>query len=94
MRHLVGTAIFGAAIPLGRIGAFALLALGLACWLARDQAATELVIAIVLYNCGVLIMLGPAGVLTGMTGVLLWPAVALHAAVAIWSLMIRRQCLG
>ena len=87
MKHLVGTAIFGAAIPLGPIGAFALLALGLACWLARDQAATELVIAIVLYNCGVVIVLG-------LAGVLLWPTVVLHAAVAIWNVMVRRQCLG
>jgi hypothetical protein len=87
VRHTVGTAIFGAAIPLGRIDAFALLALGLACWLARDQAATELVIAIVLYNCGVVIVLG-------LAGVLLWPTVVLHAAVAIWNVMVRRQCLG
>jgi hypothetical protein len=39
-----------------------------------------------LYNCGVAAVLAMAGV-SGMAGVLLWPAIALHAAMAAWSVM-------
>jgi hypothetical protein len=84
---LLGAEISGAAIPLGRVAGVALLALGLASWLARGHAASALTSAMLLYNCGVAVVLAMAGVVSGMTGVLLWPAVVLHAAMAIWSLM-------
>jgi hypothetical protein len=84
---LLGADISGAAIPLGRVAGVALLALGLASWLARGHAASALTSAMLLYNCGVAVVLAMAGVVSGMTGVLLWPAVVLHAAMAIWSLM-------
>jgi hypothetical protein len=84
---LLGADISRAAIPLGRVAGVALLALGLASWLARGHAASALTSAMLLYNCGVAVVLAMAGVVSGMTGVLLWPAVVLHAAMAIWSLM-------
>jgi multisubunit Na+/H+ antiporter MnhC subunit len=94
VRLLLGADISGAAVPLGRVAGFALLALGLACWLARGRAASEWVIAMLLYNCGVVVVLGMASAVTGMTGVLLWPAVALHAAMAVWSIISSRRPLG
>jgi hypothetical protein len=90
VRLLLGADISGAAIPLGRVAGLALLALGLASWLTRGQAASALISAMLLYNCGVAAVLAMAGV-SGMTGVLLWPAIALHAAMAVWSLMMRQQ---
>jgi hypothetical protein len=93
VRLLLGAEISGAAVPLGRVAGVALLALGLACWLARGHAASALTSPMLLYNCGVAAVLGMAGV-SGMTGLLLWPAVALHAAMAVWSLMIGRRPLG
>ncbi len=87
VKLLLGADISGAAVPLGRVAGVALLALGLACWLARGHAASALTSAMLLYNCGVAVVLAMAGVVSGMTGVLLWPAVVLHAAMAIWSLM-------
>jgi hypothetical protein len=90
---LLGAEISGAAVPVGRVAGVALLALGLACWLARRHAVSALTSAMLLYNCGVAVVLAMAGVVSGMTGVLLWPAVVLHAAMAIWSLMMSR-CLG
>jgi hypothetical protein len=93
VRLLLSAAISGAAIPLGRVAGVALLALGLACWLARGQATSGLAIAMLLYNCGVVIVLGMAGV-SGMTGVLLWPAIVLHVAMAAWSLMMSPQRFG
>jgi len=55
-----------AALAVARVGGVALLALGLACWLARDDihspAARALVTAMVLYNLGVVLILGVAGI--------------------------------
>ena len=92
VKLLLGADISGAAVPLGRVAGVALLALGLACWLARGHAASALTTAsaMLLYNCGVAAVLGMAGV-SGMTGVLLWPAIALHAVMAVWSLMMRQR---
>jgi hypothetical protein len=88
---LLGAEVSGAALPLGRVAGVALLALGVASWLARGHAASALTTAnaMLLYNCGVAAVLATAGV-SGMTGVLLWPAIALHAAMAVWSLMMRQ----
>jgi hypothetical protein len=92
VKLLLGAEISGPAVPLGRVAGVALLALGLACWLARGHAASALASPMLLYNCGVAAVLGMAGV-SGMTGVLLWPAVALHAAMAVWSFVMSR-CLS
>jgi hypothetical protein len=95
VKLLLGADIPGAAIPLARVAGFALLALGLACWLSRGHAASALTSAsaTLLCNCGVAAVLAMAGV-SGMTGVLLWPAIALHAAMAIWSLIMSRRPLS
>jgi hypothetical protein len=77
-----------AALIVGRIAGAALLALGLACWLARDDgpslARRGLLAAILLYNCAAVAVLAHAGAVAGLVGVLMWPAVALHAALAVW----------
>src|ERR1700722_1919610 len=70
VRLLLGADISGAAIPLGRVAGLALLALGLASWLTRGQAASALISAMLLYNCGVAAVLAMAGV-SGMAGVFL-----------------------
>jgi hypothetical protein len=90
---LLGADISGAAVPLGRVAGVALLALGLACWLSRGRAASAVVGAMLLYNFGAAAVLAMAGV-SGMTGILLWPAVALHAVMAVWSLMMSRRGLS
>jgi hypothetical protein len=94
VKLLLGADISGAAVPLGRVAGVALLALGLASWLARGHAASALTnaSAMLLYNCGVAAVLAMAGV-SGMTGVLLWPAITLHAAMAVWSFMMSRRGL-
>jgi hypothetical protein len=80
-----------AAVSLGRVAGAALLALGVACWLAHydDQsgAARGLVSAMVLYNLGAVVVLGAAGIQVRPVGVALWPAVVLHAAMAIWCIV-------
>jgi hypothetical protein len=77
-----------AALVVGRIAGAALLSLGVACWLARDGlslALRGLIAAMLLYNCAAAAVLAHAGAVVGFVGVLLWPAVALHSALAVWS---------
>ena len=77
-----------AALSVARIGGAALLALGVACWLSRDdtqsRAARGLVAAMLLYNVAAAAVLALAGIRFGMHGVALWPAVVLHALLAVW----------
>ncbi len=74
-----------------RVGGAALLTLGAAFWLARgdtqSRAARGLVAAMVLYNFGAAIILGAAGIWSQPVGIVLWPAVVLHAAMTIWCIM-------
>jgi len=88
VRLLLGAEISGASIPLGRVTGVALLALGVACWFARSEvqnrAARGLPSAMMLYNVGVILILGAAGLQSRPVGIALWPAVILHAAMSVW----------
>jgi hypothetical protein len=93
---LVGTSDSSSAEIVARIGGGALLALGVACFLARDdgrgQAGRGLVAAMAVYDLVAASVLAYAGAGLGMRGVGLWPAAALHAAMAVWcAASIRRQ---
>jgi hypothetical protein len=85
-----------AALAVARVGGVALLTLGVACWLARDDihspAARALVTAMVLYNLGVVLILGAAGFRSLRVRIVLWPAaVVLHLGMATWCVMSLRS---
>ena len=89
VRLLLGSPLdTSAAVMLGRVAGAALLALGVACWLARDdtqsRAARGLVVAMLIYNLIATAVLAFAGIGLGLHGVALWPAVVLHAAMGVW----------
>ncbi len=91
VRLLLGDQIDAAPSPtiVRWIGA-ALLALGIACWLAsrgaRGRFARGMVTTMTVYNPVAALALAAAGLIAPSPGVLLWPAVALHAAMALWCL--------
>jgi hypothetical protein len=78
------------AIVIGRIAGAALLAIGIASWMARNDTLTPaqlgLLTGILIYDAGASMVLAYAGAVLNMIGVLLWPAVALHAILAVWSI--------
>jgi hypothetical protein len=84
-----------AALTTARVGGAGLLALGVACWLARgdalSRAARGLVAAMLLYNVAVVAVLAFAGLDFGLNGMALWPAVVLHAAMAVWCVACLRR---
>jgi len=96
VRLLLGSPLdTSAAVMLARVAGAALLALGVACWLARDdtqsRAARGLVVAMLMYNIPATAVLAFAGIGLGLHGVVLWPAVVLHAAMAIWCIVCLRR---
>jgi hypothetical protein len=91
VRLLLGAELLGAGIPLGRLAGVALLALGIACWLASFEtvscAARGVVSAMTVYNLGAVLVLTAAGLKSHPIGIGLWPAVILHAGMAVWCLI-------
>ena len=96
VRLLLGSPLdTSAAVMLARVAGAALLALGVACWLARDDTqsltARGLVVAMLMYNIVATAVLAFAGIDSGLHGAALWPAVVLHAAMGAWCVACLRR---
>jgi hypothetical protein len=75
------------ALVVGRVAGGALVAIGLSCWLARNDrgpAQRGVLTGVLIYDVTAATLLAYSGSSLGMAGVALWPAVALHAALALW----------
>jgi len=72
-----------------------LLSFGCACWPARNdgpsRAVQGLIGAMLLYNSAAIAVLANAAAGARLVGVLTWPTIALHAALAIWCIACLRN---
>ena len=84
-RLLFGVELDGVAMTVARVTGIALIALGVACW-----PGTPL-LGMLTYSAAVTLYLAYVGLAGGMTGILLWPAVALH--VILTAFLIRASCI-
>jgi hypothetical protein len=77
--------------PVTRLAGAALLAIGIACWLARNDhgraAQIGLLAGVLIYDVAAAALLAYAGLVLHMVGLALWPAVVLHAALAFWCIV-------
>jgi hypothetical protein len=76
-RLLFGGDLAGIAIPLARVAGIALVALGVACWPGPAR------VGMLTYGAAVTLYLAYLGLAGGVGGILLWPAVVLHAILTV-----------
>ena len=74
---LLGEELTGVAIPVARVAGVALMALGVACWPGPP------LVGMLTYSMIVTLYLAYLGFAGGLTGILLWPAIALHVVLSI-----------
>ena len=84
---LFGEGVSGAGQALSRVAGIALLALGVACWPDREagNASARSTGAMLTYSLLVTIYLVYLGVVAHLAGILLWPAVVVHA---VWIFLV------
>jgi Ca2+/Na+ antiporter len=96
VRLLLGAEVSGIGLLLGRFFGIALLALGIACWpsMQRSDNDPPPFRAMLTYNALVALYLAYLGTAGHLQGLLLWPAMALHAIVAlllVWTWLRRNR---
>lgn len=74
---LLGAELSGIAVTTARVTGIALIGLGLACWPGPPR------IGMLTYGAAVTLYLTYVGLAGGSSGILLWPAVVLHAILTI-----------
>jgi hypothetical protein len=78
---LLGEELTSIALPVARVTGIALIGLGIACWPGPP------LLGMLTYSAAVALYLACVGLVGGFSGVLLWPAVVLHAiltALLVW----------
>lgn len=81
---LLGVAVTGVSIVIGRVAGIALLSLGVGCWFGRQETSCGWALAaMLLYNVLVTLYLAFVGLGAEFVGALLWPAVVVHAVLTV-----------
>ena len=81
---LLGADLAEAGIAVARVAGIALLSLGLVCWMSRQDAnKTAALAAMLSYNLLVTAYLTYLGFGGELVGILLWPAIAIHAVLTL-----------
>jgi hypothetical protein len=76
VHFLLGEQLTGVAIPVARVAGIAVIALSIACWLGSP------LVGMLTYSALIMLYFAYLG-FAGGSGVLLWPATALHAVLTI-----------
>ena len=86
VRLLLGVTLdTSGALVLAHVAGAALLTLGIACWLARNDTKVRAIIsAMLVYNFAVAGVLMHANLGLGVYGIGLWPAAGAHFVMAFW----------
>ena len=89
---LTGSPIDSAAgVIVARVAGAALLAIGVACWLARDHghspAGQALIVGLLTYNLAAAAVLGFAGIASAANGAAIWPGTAAHVGLAVFCIV-------
>jgi hypothetical protein len=81
---LLGEGVSGAGTVLSRFAGFALLALGVACWPTREPGSSRTATAaLFVYSLLAMLYFMYLGIVAHVAGVLLWPAVVVHAGATL-----------
>jgi hypothetical protein len=96
---LLGEDLPGAGTLVGRLFGIAIFALGLACWppRLRAESSSPAFRAMLVYNALIASCLFYVGAVGSVSGLMLWPAVALHGAVALlllWTWRAKRRIMA
>jgi hypothetical protein len=81
---LLGMELAGVAVPVAGVAGIALIGLAVACWPGPQP------IGMLIYTTGVAVYLAYLSIAGSLTGILLWPAVVVHAVLAAlltWTLI-------
>jgi hypothetical protein len=82
VRWLLGEELSGVALAVGRVAGIGLFSLGLACWSGKGATRPALC-AMLTYNLLITLYLLYLGIRGEWVGLLLWPAVVIHAALTL-----------
>lgn len=82
IRLLFGAETAGMGSIVGRVAGISLIALGVACWPGRDAGSRAPLRGMLTYNLLAALYLGYLGIVGEWVGILLWPAVGVHAVLS------------
>lgn len=82
---LLGVHLTGIAVPMARVAGIALVGLGVSCWPGLP------LVGMLTYNTLVMLYLAYLGLAEGLTGILLWPAVILHAILSASLVRLKKE---